>query len=325
MATLPSLAFKEVAAQSFRQQQDFVSHLWGEPKGSSVKLAGLGKSFSARCNTFALGKVKMIAFSSTPFIEKISLPSLVSITIPYFGSLNCKINGEDRSCVGGRHAILHLRSVGEIKYGLSSSVRIVFNEEQSAEVRRAASHLSKFDALLLQSTNRQATDPNSLRRTLSALLELEREFTRTILSPDRILVDIVKEVCRSLGHINAAASAVGHLVPVDERLQSVIDAIEADLSKPLTLDQMCAIAGMSRRALQYAFKSAYGVSPTGWQSRERLNRAYSRLLNADTSHSVADIGLELGFNSASSFSTRFRDLFGFPPSDLKVSRQSPHH
>lgn len=92
--------------------------------------------------------------------------------------------------------------------------------------------------------------------------------------------------------------------------------IEARADQPVTLDQIAAAAGVSGRALQYAFRRYYGTTPTGYLRRVRLERADAELLVADPASglTVAEVAHRWGWASASQFTAAYQQRFGILPS-----------
>ncbi len=92
--------------------------------------------------------------------------------------------------------------------------------------------------------------------------------------------------------------------------------IESHAGQPVTLDQIAAAAGVTSRALQYAFRRHFGISPTGYLRRIRLERAHAALGDADPAGgvTVAAIARSWGWASHSQFSVAYRKRFGVLPS-----------
>jgi AraC family transcriptional regulator len=61
-----------------------------------------------------------------------------------------------------------------------------------------------------------------------------------------------------------------------------------------------------------AFKQSFGMPPHRYHTHRRIERA--KILLERHILSVTDIGLSLGFNEASSFTTAFRKIAGLTPS-----------
>jgi AraC-like DNA-binding protein len=95
-------------------------------------------------------------------------------------------------------------------------------------------------------------------------------------------------------------------------LRRARDLIDRDYAEPLDLDDMAREAGYSRYHFARAFAAAYAETPRAYLSRRRIERAKTLLRNANLS--VTEVCFLVGFSSLGSFSTRFRELVGQPPS-----------
>jgi AraC family transcriptional regulator len=94
------------------------------------------------------------------------------------------------------------------------------------------------------------------------------------------------------------------------RLQSVIDYINANLRKEITLEELAAAASLSRFHFSRMFKVTMGQSPSRFIGQLRLDLAKS-LLTAG--RSIADVAHNCGFSSESNFVRSFRRATGLTP------------
>jgi AraC-like DNA-binding protein len=92
--------------------------------------------------------------------------------------------------------------------------------------------------------------------------------------------------------------------------------IDSQADHPITLPDIAAAAGVTARALQYAFRRHYGTTPTGFLRRVRLERAHRDLRDADPASglTVAAIARKWGWANPSQFTAAYRRQFGRPPS-----------
>lgn len=98
-------------------------------------------------------------------------------------------------------------------------------------------------------------------------------------------------------------------------LRRARDHADRHFAQPLRLDQLAAIAGISKYHFQRLFVATYGMSPAEYLSRRRIERAQD-LLRA-TNLTVTEICVAVGFSSLGSFSSRFTDLVGESPSQFR--------
>lgn len=84
---------------------------------------------------------------------------------------------------------------------------------------------------------------------------------------------------------------------------------------PMTVTDLCEVANVSRRTLQYAFESIIGISPIQYLRTSRLNGVRRALISASQSASISDIAAQWGFWHMSQFAKDYRQLFGERPSE----------
>jgi AraC-like DNA-binding protein len=96
------------------------------------------------------------------------------------------------------------------------------------------------------------------------------------------------------------------------RLRRVRDRIDREYALPLNVDALAAGVHMSAGHLSRQFRDAYGESPYGYLMTRRIERATALLRRGDLS--VTDVCFAVGCQSLGTFSTRFTELVGVPPS-----------
>jgi AraC-like DNA-binding protein len=102
------------------------------------------------------------------------------------------------------------------------------------------------------------------------------------------------------------------------RLRRVRDRIDREYAQPLDVEALARDAHMSAGHLSREFRLAYGESPYSYLMTRRIERAMALLRRGDLS--VTEICFAVGCSSLGTFSTRFAELVGVPPS---VYRRQP--
>jgi AraC-like DNA-binding protein len=95
------------------------------------------------------------------------------------------------------------------------------------------------------------------------------------------------------------------------RLRRVRDRIDRDYALPLDVEALARGANMSAGHLSREFRRAYGEAPYGYLMTRRIERAMALLRRGDLS--VTDVCFAVGCSSLGTFSTRFAELVGMPP------------
>ena len=96
------------------------------------------------------------------------------------------------------------------------------------------------------------------------------------------------------------------------RLRRVRDRIDRDYAQPLDVEALARGAHMSAGHLSREFREAFGESPYGYLMTRRIERAMALLRRGDLS--VTEVCFAVGCSSLGTFSTRFSELVGVPPS-----------
>ena len=96
------------------------------------------------------------------------------------------------------------------------------------------------------------------------------------------------------------------------RLRRIRDRIDRDYAEPLDVENLARGEHMSAGHLSRQFRLAYGESPYSYLMTRRIERAMALLRRGDLS--VTDVCFEVGCSSLGTFSTRFTELVGVPPS-----------
>jgi AraC-like DNA-binding protein len=103
----------------------------------------------------------------------------------------------------------------------------------------------------------------------------------------------------------------------EDRIEALIAHIEANLHRPLSLQELSERSGSSRRTLQYAFQRRFGCGPMQWVRQRRLEAARQALQGASPTEPVRTIARRCGYVNLSSFSRDIHKTFGRTPSALR--------
>jgi AraC-like DNA-binding protein len=95
-------------------------------------------------------------------------------------------------------------------------------------------------------------------------------------------------------------------------LRRVRDRIDREYAQPLDVEALARGVNMSAGHLSRQFRKAYGESPYSYLMTRRIERAMALLRTGELS--VTEVCFTVGFSSLGTFSTRFAELVGVPPS-----------
>ncbi|MFA9270631.1 MAG: helix-turn-helix transcriptional regulator [Baekduiaceae bacterium] len=111
--------------------------------------------------------------------------------------------------------------------------------------------------------------------------------------------------------MTAPADVTSHLRDL-ARLRRVRDRMDREYAQPLDVEALARDAHMSAGHFSRQFKRAYGETPYSYLMTRRIERAMALLRVGDLS--VTEVCFEVGCSSLGTFSTRFAELVGVPPS-----------
>ncbi len=107
------------------------------------------------------------------------------------------------------------------------------------------------------------------------------------------------------------------------RLRRVRDRIDREYVQPLDVEALARGVNLSAGHLSRQFRLAYGESPYAYLMTRRIERAMALLRRGDLS--VTEVCFAVGCQSLGTFSTRFTELVGMPPSTFqRRAAQSTH-
>ncbi len=95
-------------------------------------------------------------------------------------------------------------------------------------------------------------------------------------------------------------------------LRRVRDRIDREYAQPLDVEALARGVHLSAGHLSRQFRLAYGESPYSYLMTRRIERAMALLRRGELS--VTDVCFAVGCASLGTFSTRFTELVGMPPS-----------
>ncbi|MDT5266339.1 MAG: hypothetical protein QOI90_2965 [Mycobacterium sp.] len=98
-------------------------------------------------------------------------------------------------------------------------------------------------------------------------------------------------------------------------VRRVRDRIDREYAQPLDVEALARGVNISAGHLSRQFKLAYGESPYSYLMTRRIERAMALLRLGDLS--VTEVCFAVGCQSLGTFSTRFTELVGVPPSTYR--------
>lgn len=150
-------------------------------------------------------------------------------------------------------------------------------------------------------------------RTLAAMIsdEIVRASACSGFIVGRLLETLCAEVVRTQYEIGAV-DAPGWLHAMrDPQIAGVIGAVHADPAADWSVARMAKMLSLSPSRFAARFAEALGKSPISYVTEWRMNVA--RRLLMQSSHGLARIAEEVGYDSVAAFNRTFRKHTGLPP------------
>jgi AraC family transcriptional regulator len=99
------------------------------------------------------------------------------------------------------------------------------------------------------------------------------------------------------------------------QVRKVAEYVQANLDRAMSLAELAALVRLSRFHFCTAFRLATGMTPGEWVTEARIGRAVELLEAQELS--ITQIALEVGYETPSSFTARFRQRMGMTPSQYR--------
>jgi AraC-like DNA-binding protein len=179
-------------------------------------------------------------------------------------------------------------------------------EEIAASV--AGSSRFRFPAAMLPA------HPQRARPTVESDLQAKGHGR---MAPDELAISLAEAVIAvTAGTAASSLSSSSSPSALDQRRVSmVLRHIERNFDQPLQLDELAAVACMSKYHFLRTFRRIVGLTPHQFLLDQRIRRAATALCTTQTS--ISAIAFDAGFGDLSTFNGRFREVFGVSPGGLR--------
>lgn len=108
------------------------------------------------------------------------------------------------------------------------------------------------------------------------------------------------------------------------RMKRLQHYLAANIDKRITLDDMAAVAGLSKMHFAAQFRAATGFRPREYLLFKRIERA--KMMMTTTGMPLVEVAFSVGFNAQAHFSTVFKRFAGKSPAQWRQdNRHNPEH
>src|SRR3984893_9266551 len=116
--------------------------------------------------------------------------------------------------------------------------------------------------------------------------------------------------------------SIATLADQSYRTAKAVTWLRENFEKPLKVDELASIAGMSRSTLHHHFRGLTAMSPLQFQKQLRLHAARQKMLVDELD--AASAAFEVGYESPSQFNREYKRFFGKTPMrDVQSLSEAP--
>jgi AraC family transcriptional regulator len=101
------------------------------------------------------------------------------------------------------------------------------------------------------------------------------------------------------------------------QLRKVEDYVATHFAEEISIESLAGLVELSASHFAHVFKETTGMTPLQFVTRQRITRAQQ--LIRETSQSLIQVGLEVGYTSPSHFAQVFRRVVGVTPTEFRSS------
>lgn len=223
---------------------------------------------------------------------------------------DCRINGEqvrrdELMCRPGNcHFELMTPEAFDI-YGIVVSQQALLNTADRQGVH--------FDARQLAAPRRQWDESklDGLRYLLQRMLAPMHTGVAGAMQQDYLLTTVL-DILQQQAPQASVAPSWGRRQAVVSRVR---EYVRNHSHETITVTDLCELAHVSRRTLQYSFESVLGISPLRYLRLSRMNNVRRGLLaGLEDGQTIASLAADQGFWHAGQFAHDYKQLFGENPS-----------
>ena len=163
-------------------------------------------------------------------------------------------------------------------------------------------------------------DETAFTRLLGAALSLARDNLAQLEQPaarHMLSLSLADAVLQCMGSKAFEARPPATTPALRHIVAKAREYMQAHADEPISVPDLCAATGVSRRSLQYAFEDVLHLSPVTYLRVMRLNRVRCEM-QACREDTIGDIAARWGFWHLSRFAIDYARLFGELPSATRA-------
>ena len=217
-------------------------------------------------------------------------------------------------CISGENNILNIGSFYLIKIAVPPSCKVLLgkwsllNNKEKISVNQVLNHSRGTPVVKLK-------EAQSLFQSLVAELKNMEVGAQTLVN--HMLDQLLIYTCRQLVRQSNSRR------DFPQTFLNLEQILRKDLAHQWTVEEMAVLTGMGTTAFTEKVRSFSGFSPLNYLINIRISEAIKMLKRKEAS--LTDIAYATGFYSSQHFSTTFKKLTGYTPSDFRKNNQAEQH
>lgn len=192
-------------------------------------------------------------------------------------------------------------------------VTISFSDERVSDLACSLAD-SDYDGLVdgLEVLEPSPAVMRELRRVAKRFMTSAPDLEAARNACERAEADLMESVVATL-NFAAPSPAVSSYRNRDHAIRRTLELIEAREREALSVTDLCRLAGVGRRTLEYAFQERFGLAPNAYLMARRLDGVRSDLKHSTDNLSVTRAANRWDFHHLSHFAALYRRQFGERP------------
>jgi AraC-like DNA-binding protein len=193
-------------------------------------------------------------------------------------------------------------------------------QQLSEELRMSISQPLEFQAVSCSLTGKAASFARMVKMVCEDLADKHSELQNQQVNRkiERALVSLL---LMEIPHTYSDRLNQEIKQPAPYLVRCAEDYIHTHLYERIVLDDLSAVAGVSSRTLQLAFRKFRGVTPMEYIRNYRLDYVRQQLTNRIIDKSITRIALDSGFTHLGKFAHYYKERFGELPSETFANRR----
>jgi AraC-like DNA-binding protein len=286
----------------------------------------LSSELRSKVLTLGMSQIHLLTWTSDGPLKTITRRTLddpITIYIPVVGNFRARQKTCEVSLDPGRMMIASGR--GSLHREFSGRIDLVNvllqRDKLRGLMRREFGRDDLFgddDDIVVRDLNRDGPFIHMLGTVLADAVATRRSFEGSLGGQAE---DVIATLCLQAIGIEKRPPPAGPMTALPYYVTRAERFVAENWRRSITIDDLAAAAGVSKRTLQYGFRHYRGTTPTGAVKFARIAVARSALINSH--ERVTDVAMRVGYDDPSHFARDYKRITGEAPRETVRRRRQP--